>query len=264
MNAPGHNGPTAPRARWERRLWVVGGAAALAVAAVGYFTGTRPPPPRDVVPAVASAATDLEATRAVPRYADLRSTRRGPNAAIYEGAFEQLRGEPTALESQSPEDRALALEARRSRRAYDGAPPTIPHEIDQRQYPDCLACHEKGATIAGKRAPRMSHVRFDSCTQCHVVGTAPRPLPVGQLLTASEFAGLEAPAGGERAYPGAPPTIPHPTFMREQCSSCHGTGGLHGLRTSHPDRQSCTQCHAPSAVLDQRVRAESPPPWERK
>jgi cytochrome c-type protein NapB len=40
--------------------------------------------------------------------------------------------------------------------------------------------------------------------------------------------------------------------MRENCMSCHGEGGTSAIRTSHPDRQSCTQCHAPDAGYDQR------------
>jgi cytochrome c-type protein NapB len=40
--------------------------------------------------------------------------------------------------------------------------------------------------------------------------------------------------------------------MRDDCMSCHGPQGLFGLRTPHPDRQSCLQCHVPNAELDQR------------
>jgi nitrate reductase (cytochrome), electron transfer subunit len=54
-----------------------------------------------------------------------------------------------------------------------------------------------------------------------------------------------------RAFDGAPPTIPHSTLMRTDCLSCHGPQGLYGLRTPHPERQSCLQCHAPGAHLDQ-------------
>jgi cytochrome c-type protein NapB len=58
-------------------------------------------------------------------------------------------------------------------------------------------------------------------------------------------------ASGVRAYTGAPPEIPHSTWMRETCLACHGGTGAEGLRTRHPQRQSCTQCHAPSAGLNQ-------------
>ena len=246
----------------QQRLWAIGGAAAVAIAAVGFFTGTRPTadagPRRDL----SLSDPEVESEKA-PRYVDLREGRRGPNSHMYEGAFAALHLPPEQASPASPEDRQAAVLARSGRRAYDGAPPTIPHEIDQRRYPDCLTCHEKGATIGGRRAPRMSHERYENCAQCHVVSSAPRPLPKGELLAESSFEGSRSPGIGERAYPGAPPTIPHHTWMRENCNSCHGAGGLHGLSTSHPWRQSCTQCHAPSAVLDQRVQSESPPPWER-
>ena len=34
----------------------------------------------------------------------------------------------------------------------------------------------------------------------------------------------------ELTYAGAPPVIPHPTWMRERCESCHGPRGRQGLR----------------------------------
>ena len=68
----------------------------------------------------------------------------------------------------------------------------------------------------------------------------------------AEFAGEQTTPAGARAYEGAPPTIPHRTLMRENCMSCHGEGGTSAIRTSHPDRQSCTQCHATDASYDQR------------
>jgi hypothetical protein len=56
-----------------------------------------------------------------------------------------------------------------------------------------------------------------------------------------------------RDYDGAPPTIPHPTLMRGECASCHGVFGADGIKTTHPWRQSCTQCHAMNAVNDQHA-----------
>jgi cytochrome c-type protein NapB len=71
-------------------------------------------------------------------------------------------------------------------------------------------------------------------------------------IAENAFVGSVSPSKGSRAWPQAPPTIPHPTFMRNDCMSCHGPNGLFGLRTPHPDRQSCFQCHVPEAGLDQR------------
>ena len=57
---------------------------------------------------------------------------------------------------------------------------------------------------------------------------------------------------GNRAWSIAPPEIPHRTFMQERCESCHGVNGRDAIRSTHPWRQSCEQCHAPSAEFDQR------------
>jgi cytochrome c-type protein NapB len=54
--------------------------------------------------------------------------------------------------------------------------------------------------------------------------------------------------------------MPHPMHMRSECDSCHGPSGRPGLRTSHPDRQNCVQCHASSAPLDQRGMSVDIPP----
>jgi cytochrome c-type protein NapB len=65
------------------------------------------------------------------------------------------------------------------------------------------------------------------------------------------FVGVYRAGPGERANPGAPPTIPHHTWMRENCNSCHGLVTRPGTRTTHPWLTNCTQCHAPSAAHDQ-------------
>jgi nitrate reductase (cytochrome), electron transfer subunit len=101
----------------------------------------------------------------------------------------------------------------------------------------------------------MSHAHLADCTQCHVPAQSPLwPLAQPALLeplTENSFVGLAAYGRGVRAWPQAPPTIPHPTFMRSDCMSCHGPLGAQALRTAHPERQSCTQCHVPNAGLDQ-------------
>jgi cytochrome c-type protein NapB len=144
---------------------------AVAFAATGYFAGLRAPemPERPAV-------SDSHAQRAerAPSYSELREQRRGANARMYEGAIASLaEGEEFTVKPLSvatPEQRAQAVEQRKSHRAYDGAPPTIPHEIDQREVPGCLACHGEGMKLGNRVAPRISHPPYQSCTQCHVVG----------------------------------------------------------------------------------------------
>jgi len=62
-----------------------------------------------------------------------------------------------------------------------------------------------------------------------------------------------------RAYPGAPPRIPHgltPTeFLTGRCKSCHERGGFserfdaYVPVTPHPDMGACLQCHVGDATL---------------
>jgi nitrate reductase (cytochrome), electron transfer subunit len=63
---------------------------------------------------------------------------------------------------------------------------------------------------------------------------------------------------GLRAYPGAPPRIPHGLTDREfrenLCNSCHARGGFtprfgtYAPVTPHPEYTDCLQCHAPDAM----------------
>jgi len=210
---------------------------------------------RDEAQAASVEQPTVDASAAAAAYRDLRDRRRGPNAGMYRGKVagltERLPRELDTVETSDVE-RAAALAKRPTQRPYDRAPPTIPHAAMQRAH-DCVACHAEGAVIAGKTAPRMSHGPYPSCTQCHVPAADPRPIETPPPLAENDFVGLVGPGRGERAWLGAPPTIPHSTRMREECSSCHGVSGKAGLRTAHPHQTSCTQCHAPSAALDQRA-----------
>lgn len=227
-------------------------AMTLAVGAVGYVSGTvrnqrdtrrlarvEPPPPEN------ASARD---------YRDMAARKHGPNAEVYRENFTRLAVVPEGPAVPVAHDLEAARQVRLQRRAYDGAPPTIPHEVGQLAMPDCIACHLDGMRVAGRVAPRMSHDRLDSCVMCHVVARDPRrdvktPAP----LTENTFVGLRRQAEPTRAWLGAPPTVPHTTRMRGECVSCHGTFGTPGLQSSHPWRQSCQQCHAPNAELDRRA-----------
>lgn len=146
--------------------------------------------------------------------------------------------------------RVRSIEERAGLRAYEGAPPVIPHPVGELKYQTCRACHAQGLR-AGEQVARMaSHAHLTNCTQCHVeaaglfLGDDPVP--------ANSFPGLRASGyGSTRAWAGAPPVIPHTTFMRTNCVSCHGEHGYDGWKPDHLDRTNCVQCHAPAASLDQ-------------
>jgi cytochrome c-type protein NapB len=140
---------------------------------------------------------------------------------------------------------------RAERRAYDGAPPTAPHESFAIK---CEACHDaRGRAVDGVGfAPASPHAgtRFaggtQRCTQCHVF------VQTDELFVASDYVGLSQDLlAGDRATPGAPPRIPHRILMRENCSACHdGPGAREEIRTSHPERWRCRQCHVPATTTD--------------
>ena len=197
------------------------------------------------------------ATAQAVTYAELSGTRRGPNAD-WENSFSKLRSDLADLPVEVDVEAQRAR--RRSRRAYEGAPPTVPHPVQQGDSTSCLLCHQQATRIGDRIAPALSHEPYTSCTQCHVADSGlPIEWNTGRFAidSTAEFVGQQVTSAGSRAYQGAPPTIPHRTLMREDCMSCHGAGGTSAIRTSHPERQSCTQCHAPDAGLDQRQFVES-------
>lgn len=128
---------------------------------------------------------------------------------------------------------------RESHRAYDGAPPAIPHAVESLGRQDCLNCHREGMDLqGGGMAARTPHPERTECRQCHVEQLEPRA-----VFVANRFEGWRHPPAGTRAYPGAPPTLPHPRHGRENCLGCHGANGGSPIRTPHADRVNCLQCH---------------------
>ncbi len=133
---------------------------------------------------------------------------------------------------------------RAERRAYDGAPPVIPHAAFEST---CVSCHnQEGVAVPGVGfSPPSPHVAtaglsaISRCEQCHVRAQSHAP------WVASAFAGLRQDLRkGRRLHAEAPPVIPHPTLMRENCVACHtGPAAREAIRTSHPERANCRQCH---------------------
>ena len=258
--------PPSPQSR-QKAGWLIG-AVLLTVSVSGYFMGLRQTGSQiSMTRPVSLTAPDPERnavleTSTVPIavvYAKQDWLKAGANARWLNQLANLVPPTPDSivLTNVTEAERAQALAERAARRAFDGAPPVVPHAITQDSSAACLACHGPGLAVKDKVASRISHARYSSCTQCHVPsgGTA---LPVRETallapLAQNEFASVAPTLKGSRAWPQAPPTIPHSTLMRSDCLSCHGPRGLFGLRTPHPDRQSCVQCHVADAVLDQHA-----------
>ena len=157
----------------------------------------------------------------------------------------------------APAETAAAIERRKSLRAYDGAPPVIPHAIDTLKASACTSCHgeDTNLVIGGKRPAEISHPWITNCTSCHVPADGLREVtapPNTRLVIENSFDGKTSAGHGPRAYGTAPPTMPHAVWMRQNCMACHGPGREQAIRTSHPERQNCLQCHAPNAAFDNR------------
>ena len=228
-------------------------AITLAIVLIGLVTGTSPstyqaerapertrPDPGPVPPARTHAELAVRPWGADPAAS-------GWSEAV-QTARDQAPPHPEAGESVE-----AALRDRSTRRAFDGAPPVVPHPIRDGGASECLACHGAGFELGRARAGGLPHPAYASCTQCHVASAATfAALPATAAAEVrSGWQGLEAPRQGERAYPGAPPSVPHAIWMRGDCNGCHGPQGRAALRTPHPGRQSCLQCHPATGAPSQ-------------
>lgn len=230
--------------------------AVIAAAFIGFFVGidygvphpdAQPPEP----------AGEISAADVVPAmsYAEVRRRNIGPNRHWRSDLDKLPRPDADVNQEFTPTlaEKLASLEQRSQRRAYNGAPPTIPHSAHQMQSAQCIACHQASVRVGDKTSAALPHPYLTNCQQCHVQSSPQDFEPF--VLAENLFEGLPAPQQGARAWPGAPPVIPHATFMRSDCLACHGPTGDPGLRTTHAWRRNCMQCHVPSAELDQGIVA---------
>lgn len=225
----------------SQRLVRLAASVVISLAVVGFGIGIREPEPR-YRPVPIEAATPTTTIPVAVTYTELTQRPIKVNAR-WRQSLADLKVEPVEKVVLTEELKRAALADRAKNRAYDGAPPTIPHPISTQSANGCLACHGQGLRIGDRIASKMSHPLMTNCTQCHVEQVA-RSEP-------TNFVGLYRSGPGDRANPAAPPTIPHHTWLRQDCVSCHGEIARPGTRTLHPWLTNCLQCHAPSMALDQ-------------
>jgi nitrate reductase (cytochrome), electron transfer subunit len=174
-----------------------------------------------------------------------------------------------AMEAPRAGARARTLAGFRALRAYPGAPPRIPHALAPEEFrgTTCNTCHERGGYSARFEAyaPITPHPDFRNCLQCHAaddgnVGVAVRgrafngdaaatrtPRASAAPLVALDWKTTSWPSTNLRAMNGSPPAIPHALELRGNCLACHaGPGAVADIRTTHPERANCRQCHVPA------------------
>lgn len=138
--------------------------------------------------------------------------------------------------------RVATLQTNALDRAFFTAPPPVDHFWDTEQdSQSCMQCHARKFRIEKRHKPivPVPHAEYSQCLQCHVRGNRKDVKP----FVENQFVGLGEPGKGQRAHSKAPPTVPHRTFMRDNCISCHGPTGDYRIRTTHPNRTQCRQCH---------------------
>ncbi len=253
-------------------FWGMSMLVIVSIAIVGYFVGIQSPMnpvTRNGLPAASPLGSHFSTSGEnsgtsgaipAPTYSQLANMDWGA-ANRRKTSLTDLPKPPTVFDPNqtltiTPQQKDFALAMRDRNRAFNGAPPTVPHPIDQMSAESCMACHGEGVQTESLRISKMSHQFLTNCTQCHVESISQNLTPVE--FAESTFVGLPAPSGGLTAYAGAPPQIPHSTWMRVNCTSCHGFTGQVGLQTTHPWRQNCQQCHAPTSALDQ-IQLETEP-----
>ena len=133
---------------------------------------------------------------------------------------------------------------RAARRLFDGAPPVIPHEPFGAT---CVSCHNTAGLSVPEVgfAPPSPHEMtsgmsaMSRCRQCHVFSES------DTVFVENSFAGLRQDLRrGRRLNALSPPVIPHQILMRENCAACHtGPAAREEIRTTHPERIRCRQCH---------------------
>lgn len=151
--------------------------------------------------------------------------------------------EPREVETSGSVSKTSAA-LRAERRLFDGAPPVIPH---LRLGAACISCHndEGMAVEALGFAPPSPHEltaglsAVSHCEQCHVFQRAQET-----WVESTFVAWPQDLRAGERFSWGSPPVMPHGSLMRENCKACHsGPAAREEIRTDHPERLMCSQCH---------------------
>ncbi len=245
--------PDRPRAAARAAGLLLAASAATAIVAA-VVAIRRAPPPRAAEPPVAAVALLTEPDHPIPAEADVFRTNPA-TVAIEPGDARHRTAHPRTLRTF------------RFLRAYPGAPPRIPHALSPDEFRTgvCRTCHERGGYSRRFAAyvPVTPHPELGTCLQCHVGedGVVDRSTPGADPN--ARCAMCHGPNGGPPRHDAAltwpaaawptlgrttpdqlPPSMPHDLLLRGNCLACHsGPAAVAEIRTSHPERANCRQCH---------------------
>ena len=183
-------------------------------------------------------------------YIPIKNNQELPVVASEMGVFQRSEYALDYANMPIDENHQRSLKSYYENRAFYGAPPSIPHEVESDRdmgESSCLKCHGNGGFTEKFQAyaPVTPHPEMINCRQCHV------PQNAQTLFKETQFnKGTIPNVGINNALEGSPPVIPHQLQMRENCLSCHaGPSAPKEIRVTHPERINCRQCH----VLNNKV-----------
>lgn len=167
-----------------------------------------------------------------------------------EGVFERSEFALEYTDMPIDKNHERSLDTYYKNRAFYGAPPSIPHMVEERNMGEnsCLKCHDNGGFVAkfNAYAPVTPHPEKINCRQCHV------PIKSEGLFVATNWSRTKGSSIGNKALMSSPPVIPHQIQLRENCLSCHaGPSAPKEIRTTHPNRVNCRQCHV---INDKKIK----------
>ncbi|MFT5195577.1 MAG: cytochrome c-type protein NapB [Cellvibrionaceae bacterium] len=168
-----------------------------------------------------------------------------PSLPVIVDEFEQAAEFTSFLSESELEASGRDLARYYELRAYNGAPPIIPHAVVDASFGgnDCLMCHSNGDYVPQQEAfaPIVPHPELLNCTQCHV------PILTDSLFVETDWVTADRPELGQAALLGSPPPVPHTLQLRGDCLACHAGPAVPAeIRVTHPERENCLQCHVPT------------------
>jgi cytochrome c-type protein NapB len=251
---------------------VVSGATAVAALVVSVRrSATR----HDAAISIVAVPESLPAASAVVDADPIRA-----EADVFRTSPAVLAIDPSARDRRAAHPRTMATY--RLLRAYPGAPPRIPHGLTpaETRRGGCKTCHERGGYSQrfGAYVPLTPHPDFGECLQCHV-GDAQlmsNPLPSSDPNarcrqchapgsrrwrdSSLAWSPMPWPAVIASSAGDPPPPIPHDLDLRGNCLACHSApSAVAEIRTPHPERANCRQCHVEAGRVSEDLVRSAPP-----
>jgi len=147
-------------------------------------------------------------------------------------------------------------EKRESLRAYEGAPPVIPHSINRTTSDYCLVCHEKGVIFEAEavvmnqknaQAKITPHPQWVNCIQCHGLRIDDSKFRKNKFMP---YRITSTPFTKTKDNEGTPPAMPHMLQNHDNCIVCHLSKTAYAtIIPEHGETEGCPLCHQQNEKL---------------